>query len=52
MTGRMHMVLGAANAIPKMYVDAIIIGIIAYFGFKLMFYIAADWRKFRQEDKQ
>lgn len=51
MTGRMHIVLGAANAIPKMYVDAIIIGIIAYFGFKFMFYITAEWRKFRQENK-
>lgn len=41
----------AADMFPKMYVDAVIIGIIAYFGFKLMFYITAEWRKFRQEDK-
>ena len=52
MTGRMHLALGAANAIPKVYVDAIIIGIIAYFGFKLMFHISAEWRKFKQETKQ
>ena len=51
MTGRMHIALGAANAIPKMYVNAIIVGIIAYFGFKFMFYISDEWRKFKQECK-
>ena len=51
MTGRMYIAQGAANAIPSMYVDAIIVGIISYFGFKLAFYISAEWRKFKQENK-
>lgn len=45
MTGRMHIALGAANAIPKMYVDAIIVGIIAYFGFKVLFFSIDLWRQ-------
>lgn len=48
MTGRMHIALGVANAIPPMYVDAIIVGIISYFGFKLAFFTIDLWR---QEDK-
>jgi len=39
MTIRMGLVQGVANMMPHMYVDAIIVGIVSYFGFKVLFHI-------------
>lgn len=38
----------AASVFPKMYVDAVIVGIIAYFAFKVLFFSIDLWR---QENK-
>ena len=48
MTGRMHIALGVANAVPSMYVDAAIVGIVAYFAFKVLFFSIDLWK---QENK-
>jgi hypothetical protein len=39
MTLRMSAVQGIANTMPHMYVDAIIVGVVSYFGFKVLFHI-------------
>ena len=41
----------ALHLLPKMYANAIILFVCSYFAFKFMFYITAEWRKFKQERK-
>jgi len=41
----------ALSALPKPYGDAIVLFVCSYFAFQFMFYITAEWRKFKQERK-
>ena len=41
----------ALHLLPKMYANAIILFVCSYFAFQFMFYITAEWRKFKQERK-
>ena len=51
MTSPAGTVASVLHMMPKMYADAIILFVCSYFAFQFMFYITAEWRKFKQERK-